>query len=174
MRMSFRFVTALLLCLLVPVLLQGPAWAQAPAPAPAPAPAQINRAMVPAAQGQQPVMQNVFFNVVWGSAFGATLGVAVAVIGSNNKSAPNAVRQSAFSGATAGGLIGLGLALYLVYQGITFDPAASTLSISANDPAAPPPVQLAQAGDAPFTLLTSPADPHKVTGFSARVINLKF
>ncbi|HKI97079.1 MAG TPA: hypothetical protein VKB51_01270 [bacterium] len=146
-----RYVAALLLCLMVPVLMQAPARAQ---------------------DVQKPVMQNVFFNVVWGSAFGATVGVAVSVLSSSDKSAPSDVRQGAFSGATAGGLIGLGLALYLVYQGITFDPATSTFTGVSGDPPTLPPV--AQLDTPPFMLITSPTNPHKITGFSARVIDLKF
>jgi hypothetical protein len=150
MRLLSRIPVALLLSLLLPLLWQGPAQAQ---------------------EVPKPVMQNVFVNVVWGSAFGATLGVAVAVIGSSNTSSPSDVRSNAFSGATAGGLIGLGLALYFVYQGITFDPATSTFT-GAGDPPALPPV--AQLETPPFTLLTSPSDPHRITGFAARVVNLKF
>lgn len=143
---------ALLLCALVPVLLARPALAQEVAP--------------------KPVMENVFFNVVWGSAFGAALGVAVSVIGSDDKSAPDEPRQAAFSGATAGGLIGLGVALYLVYQGITFEPATSTFT-GAGGPAMPPPTAHADPLP-PFTLVTSAEHPGRITGFSARVLNLKF
>lgn len=165
MRPPIRFATALLLALLLAGLTQAPAWAQVPA--------QIQTA----GSGQlpppgQPVMQNVFFNVVWGSALGATLGVASAVLASSNKAAPNDVRQGAFNGATAGGLIGLGLALYFVYNGITLDPAGAVIHFAQRDPPSGPAV--AQAELPPFSLVTAPGNPHRITGFSARVINLRF
>jgi hypothetical protein len=124
-----------------------------------------------AQEAGQPVMENVFFNVVWGSAFGATLGAAVAVIGSDDKSAPEDVRSAVFSGATAGGLIGLGVALYLVYQGITFDPNTSSFADAQGRPLPP-----AAFHDAlpPFTLVTAPEQPGRVTGFTARVFHMKF
>ncbi len=113
-------------------------------------------------------MQNVFFNVVWGSANGAMLGTAAAIIGSRNKENPSDLGSAAFTGATVGGLIGLGVGLWLVYGGITFNEAAT---ISANQPLSP--AQLA-AMTPPITLLTSPDKPGEITGFSARVLNLRF
>jgi peptidoglycan/LPS O-acetylase OafA/YrhL len=148
MKPLLKLGKALLVALLVLLLLAGPALAQ---------------------DAQKPVMQNVFFNVVWGSAFGATLGLAVSVLGSNDKSSPQNVRSSTFSGATAGGLIGLGLALYLVYGGITFDNSASTLG--ATDRPAPP---IARLEDPPFLLVSAPDNPLHITGFKARVLDLRF
>lgn len=123
-----------------------------------------------AQQAQKPVMENVFFNVVWGSAVGATLGVAVAVVGSADKSAPSGARSAAFQGATAGGLIGLGVALYLVYQGVTFDAASSTIFTSGQNDVPPP----ALIQEPPFRLITARGEPFRVTGFSARVLDLRF
>lgn len=150
MRPLARFATMLLLGCLLPVLGPGPARAQEP----------------PA-----PVMQNVFFNVVWGSALGATLGVASAVLSSEDKSSPTGVRSGAFSGATAGGIVGLGIGLYLVYQGVTFDPAASSFQGVGGPPPLPP---LALLRDPPFRLVTAPGNPLRITGFTARVIDLRF
>jgi hypothetical protein len=148
MNLLSKLAKAAVIGLLLPMLLQGPARAQ-----------------------EKPVMENVFYNVVWGSAFGATLGLAAAVVGSADKSKPENVRSSAFSGATAGGLVGLGLALYLVYSGITFDPASSTFTGADHAPALPP---LAQAGEPPLLLVTAPGEPFRVTGFKARVLDLRF
>lgn len=67
----------------------------------------------PALAQEKPVMENVFFNVVWGSAVGAVLGISTAIIGSDDHSAPSEARSSAFTGATVGGLAGLGIGLYL-------------------------------------------------------------
>jgi hypothetical protein len=121
--------------------------------------------------GGKPVMQNVFFNVIWGSAVGATLGVAAAVIASSNKSAPSDARNSTITGATTGGVLGLGVALFLVYQGITFDPGSSTFTGAGGPPPLPP---LAQLSTPPFMLITSRDDPRRITGFTARVLDLKF
>ncbi len=128
-----------------------------------------------AQRGQAPVMENVFFNVVWGSAFGAILGVAVAVIGAEDKSAPEDARNAAFSGATAGGLIGLGLGLWVVYQGTTFEGADQPLVH--NDPGPKIPRARAQAlamAEPPLVLLSSPERPHRITGFRATVFRMRF
>lgn len=125
-----------------------------------------------AQDGDKPVMENAFFNVVWGSVVGATVGLAVAVISSDDKSSPDNVRDATFTGATLGGLIGLGVGLFLVYQGITFDRAAS--NFSAIDPSPPDAAFAAAIVDPPFTLVSSRSDPLKITGFMARVLDLRF
>ncbi len=150
MRFLSPLAKALLLSLVLPLLCYGPAQAQEP---------------------PKPVMQNVFFNVIWGSAVGATLGVAAAVIASSNKSAPSDARNSTITGATTGGVLGLGVALFLVYQGITFDPGSSTFTGAGGPPPLPP---LAQLSTPPFMLITSRDDPRRITGFTARVLDLKF
>jgi len=123
----------------------------------------------------KPVMENVFFNVVWGSAFGATLGVAAAIIAAENKTQPADGRQSAFNGATLGGLIGLGMGLYLVYKGITFDERASGLNLVGQNESAPqPPPPVFLAGLPPFQLESESGQPWKINGFKARVLNMSF
>jgi hypothetical protein len=151
MKLLSRTLKALLLGIVLPLLMQAPAYAQ---------------------QQQKPVMENVFYNVVWGSVLGATIGLAGAIIASPDKSSPTNVRESVFTGATGGGLIGLGLALYLVYQGITFDPANSTFTGIGGEPQPLPPI--AKFEDPPFKLIVSSENPHRITGFSARVLDLKF
>ena len=150
MRFLPPLAKALLLSLVLPLLMYGPAQAQD----------------VP-----KPVMQNVFFNVIWGSAVGATLGVAAAVIAGSDKSAPSNVRDSTITGATAGGVVGLGVALFLVYQGITFDPGTSSFTGAGGPPPMP---TLAQLSTPPFMLITARDDPRRITGFTARVLDLKF
>jgi len=165
MRLLSRLAKALLPCLVLHFLLL--------------APAQAQRQLLPDTPGvprnrPKVVMENVFFNVVWGSALGATLGVATSILSSPDRSSPSNVRDGAFSGATAGGIIGLGLALYLVYQGITFDPALSSFStytgaVDHSRPGRAPP-----ALDPPFVLIVSAENPNRVTGFSARVFEMRF
>lgn len=124
---------------------------------------------------EKPVMENVFFNVVWGSAWGSTVGLAAAVIGSSDKSQPSNVRTSVFNGATVGGLIGLGAGLYLVFQGITFDPDSATLSQGMIGQATPTPSRWgAWAFSPPVVLFSEPGNPFHVTGWMARVVNLRF
>lgn len=159
--MPRRLYTALAVGGLVALLLAAPLRAQEEPPPPGTGPG-----------GRQPVMRNVFFNVVWGSAFGATLGASASVIGSDNPSRPPELRGATFNGATIGGLIGLGVGLYLVYTGITFDPAASIIAGNG----APRPGMTARAApeSPPFSLQVSREAAPRVTGFQARVLHLKF
>jgi len=143
----------------------------------------------PAQQGapgqprQKVVMESVFFNVVWGSAMGATLGIASAVLGSKDPSQPNQVRQNAFSGATAGGIIGVGLGLFFVYTGITFDNSASPLfpvtmrgesreMLAGHSESGSP--MLAMKDISPFSVETAPKGPFRITGFKARLFSMRF
>jgi hypothetical protein len=155
----------------------------------APAFAQ-DQAAAPA--GRQPVMQNVFYNVVWGSAFGALLGLASSIEASADKTQPLNSRGAAFEGATIGGLVGLGVGIWLVYAGISFDPNGSTI-LGANsmstEPVAYAPKDLTPSPGAspaivfgsivaiarpPFSLETAPGQPNKVTGFRAVVMDVRF
>ena len=157
-------------------ILAAPAFAQDQAPPPS----------------QTPVMQNVFFNVVWGSALGATLGLAAAAESSSNKTKPVNAQGSMFEGATIGGILGLGIGVWLVYAGITFDPAGSTIFSQDDrtaDPVAYAPKDLRPSpaeGQRPsfdsattpapltFSLETAPGQPGKITGFRAQVVGLRF
>jgi len=125
-----------------------------------------------AQQGPKPVMENVFYNVVWGSAAGAIAGASIAVIGSRDKTRPDRVRESAFEGATGGGLLGLGIGVYLVYAGITFDPAGATL-FSVREASAPATATLAERRPY-FELETASASSLQITGFKALLLDLKF
>ena len=63
-----------------------------------------------------PVMETVFLNTAWGSAWGFVLGTAYVYIS-------GAEARSGISGAmTIGGLMGYGLGLYLVINGFSFNP----------------------------------------------------
>lgn len=156
--MPRRLCTAVLLSGLAVLLLAAPLRAQEEPP--------------PGAGRQQPVMRNVFFNVVWGSAFGATLGASASVIGSDTPSRPPELRSATFNGATIGGLIGLGVGLYLVYTGITFDPAASL--VAGQGAAGPGVAGGTMPASPPFSLKVSQEAAPRVTGFQARVLHLRF
>ncbi len=89
---------------------------------------QTSAPLKPARLRSPPVMKNVFFNVAWGSATGALLGAAAVVVAADNPSSPENTRSEAVTGATYGGLVGLGVGLYLVFSGITFNLADATQS----------------------------------------------
>jgi hypothetical protein len=130
----------------------------------------------PALAQQKPVMENVFYNVVWGSATGALLGAAASVIGAKDKTNPTGVRTGVFQGATAGGLIGLGVGVWLVFAGINFEPQTSTITDGTQLPSLLEGRQLALTPlPTPLiTLETSPTHPSHITGFRALVVDLKF
>ena len=123
------------------------------------------------AQERKPVMENVFFNVIWGSALGGILGLASAIISADDKSAPDNARSAGFSGATVGGLIGLGVGLWVVYQGTTFE--GSSVNIADNGlPSLKFPHTIPV--EPPLVFLTSPKNPSKIIGFRATLFRLKF
>jgi hypothetical protein len=132
----------------------------------------------PALAQQKPVMENVFYNVVWGSATGAVLGAAASVIAAKDKTNPPGLRQGVFQGATAGGLIGLGVGVWLVFAGINFDTNGSTLTNADLPPLSPTEERaLALASPPPLPLIAlemSPTNPGHVTGFRAAVLDIKF
>lgn len=126
------------------------------------------------AQGDKPVMENVFFNVVWGSATGALLGAAAAVIGSEDKRRPNGLRRNMFEGATGGGIIGLSVGIWLIFSGITFDPDRSTIiDVGRNDTRGEGQGIFASAA-LPLQFQTTTRGPLRITGFKALVLNLRF
>lgn len=121
---------------------------------------------------EKPVMENVFFNVFWGSATGALLGVASASIAAKDKDKPDQLRESIVTGATFGGVVGLATGIWLLFNGITFDPDRSLFFRGA--------VPLAQADSGqptftpPIVFLTEGKNPNRITGFKALVFYLKF
>ncbi len=134
--------------------------------------------IVPVAWGQEelimgpkPVMENVFFNVVWGSVFGILLGAASSVIEAEKKTAPEEIRLRVYQGATWGGLIGLGLGIWLATTGITFDKNTSLLFTEAT-PLSKKPTFAARP--LPFYLETSTQGGFRISGFKATVFHMKF
>ena len=63
-----------------------------------------------------PVMKSIFWNTVFGSAWGALMGTVVSF-----SSPKTPFRTSLIAGTTFGGIIGYGFGVYLVIRGITFD-----------------------------------------------------
>ena len=121
--------------------------------------------------GPQPVMENVFFNVVWGSVMGGLLATSVAIIGSEVKSSPDDVSDKVFEGLTWGGVLGLGLGIWLVTTGISFHPEQS-LFFGEN---APPQAPLFAAPRLPpIVFETRREGSFRISGFRATVLNLKF
>ncbi len=69
------------------------------------------------AVGQKPVMYSIFWNTLWGSAWGASMGMSYHLISGI------AFRESIITGTTIGGMLGYGLGIYLVINGLSFDKA---------------------------------------------------
>ena len=65
---------------------------------------------------QEPVMKSVFWNTVWGSTWGAVMGVSYHFF---SDKAP--FRESVVTSTTLGWVLGYGLGLYLVLNGLSFD-----------------------------------------------------
>lgn len=121
---------------------------------------------------EKPVMENVFFNVVWGSIFGTVLALSVAVIEADRPTAPEDSGTTAFEGATTGGIIGLAAGLFLVATGASYDPA-QTLLFTRNEPD-PFSNSVAFQPTMPFSFETSQTQAFRITGFRATVLELKF
>ncbi|MDH5752788.1 MAG: hypothetical protein OEZ59_10285 [Deltaproteobacteria bacterium] len=138
------------------------------------------------AQGaENPVMKNVFYNTLWGSGWGALMGLSMVVIEAEDKSQPGNISEPMFQGVTIGGVLGFGVGLFLVLQGISFDQSAAPLSkfITHNDtlngtyPGQPPgtrPTAYTAAASSPFEFITDPQKPYRITGMLARVAHFRF
>lgn len=133
--------------------------------------AAFGQAGGPAALGPKPIMENVFFNVVWGSAFGVLMGAAVSVVEAEKKTSPPDMRSRAYYGATWGGIIGLGVGVWLATSGITYDP--DTAIFFARNGGQDGRVAWA-VEPPPFILETSKDGSNRITGFRATVLRLKF
>lgn len=132
------------------------------------APARHGSAQEAAPIGKPPVMQSVFFNVVWGAGTGALLGAASASLQAGSATKPDNLREEMITGATLGSMIGAGVGIWLIFNGITFDPDRSlifgtTLAGNPYRPATPPLV---------FT--SAPGKPFSITGVKALVLDLSF
>jgi len=64
---------------------------------------------------KKPVMYSVFWNTLWGSAWGATMGFSYHLVSGIK------LRESLITSTTIGGILGYGLGIYLVINGLSFD-----------------------------------------------------
>ncbi len=82
---------------------------------------------------QQPPMENVFFNVLWGSVTGGLLSMGWATLDDktpdSERFGPSHLSTQFLYGATLGGLLGLATGVYLSIKGITFDESRSRISL---------------------------------------------
>jgi len=122
-----------------------------------------------AVPGNRPVMENVFFNVVWGAGVGALLGAASASLSSGSSAIPPSMRDNVVTGATMGSVVGLGVGVWLLFNGVTFDSNRSLLFGSAAVDANGIPTYTP-----PLVLDTKPGEPFRITGFKALVFNKHF
>lgn len=127
-----------------------------------PAYAQENNEIFPEAQMTKPQvpMENVFFNVLWGSLTGGMLMMGWAMLddakpSSERYTLSNASKQF-LSGATYGGLLGLAAGIYISFKGVTFD--ESRLKIAFLKPPIPLPDTHSQEGSSPIHLGSSNLD----------------
>lgn len=118
---------------------------------------------------EKPVMQNTFFNVIWGSAAGALLGASSAALGPGTDVSPAVLRESVITGATAGGVLGLGIGIWLTFNGITFDPDRSLIFGSLG-----PGPTASQGLLPPLVIETEPGKPFHITGAKALILDLRF
>ena len=124
---------------------------------------------------EKPVMQNTFFNVIWGSVVGAMLGASSAGVSQGTKANSTLLRESVVTGATAGGIIGLGVGIWLTFSGITFDADRSLLfqpisSTGSGDSGG----MLAQRYTPPIEIETAPGEPFRIIGARALILDLRF
>ena len=117
------------------------------------------------------VMENVFFNVVWGSVLGGLLVTGIAIIGAEVKSSPDDVSDKVFEGLTIGGVLGLGVGIWLVTTGISFHPKQSLFFAESGPPQVP---LFAAPKLPPIVFEVSREGPFRISGFRATVLDLKF
>jgi hypothetical protein len=77
-------------------------------------------------------MQNVFFNVLWGSLAGGMLMMGWATlddtIPTDERYTVSNMSSQFLTGATYGGLLGLAAGIYISFQGITFDESRTKIA----------------------------------------------
>ncbi len=76
---------------------------------------QAQEAATTGSQPSTPVMRSVFWNTVWGSGWGAVMGISYHLFSGIK------FRETVITGTTIGGALGYGLGIYLVLNGFSFD-----------------------------------------------------
>ncbi len=86
----------------------------------------------------QPPMKNIFMNVLWGSISGGAVMMSWAILddelGESERYKLSHLQTQFIVGATYGGLIGLGIGVFLSMKGMTFDEERTRIAFM------PPPV----------------------------------
>jgi hypothetical protein len=96
--------------------------------------AQAEESAVPeiAVQKPQPPMENVFFNVLWGSLTGGMLMMGWSTLDDSKpedeRFGTSNLSMQFLAGATSGGLLGLIAGVYISMKGITFDESRSKIA----------------------------------------------
>lgn len=84
-------------------------------------------------QQPQPPMQNVFYNVLWGSATGGMIMMGWSFLDDSNTEEERYSVSSAqiqfLTGATYGGILGLIVGLYLSFTGVKFDESQTKIAV---------------------------------------------
>jgi hypothetical protein len=119
--------------------------------------------------GKPPVMQNVFFNVVWGAGTGALIGASSAALASGRTLQPKNLRENVVTGATLGSVAGLGVGVWLLFNGVSFDSSRSLLFGTGMADANGVPTFTP-----PLVLESKPGEPFRITGFKALVFHKEF
>jgi hypothetical protein len=119
---------------------------------------------------KRPVMEHVFFNVVWGASVGALIGASSASLAAGQEARPKDLRENTITGATIGSLLGATVGVWLIFNGVTFDPDRSLLfgglgPVAQNSYRPPTP---------PLVLESAPGHPFRITGFKALLLDLSF
>lgn len=115
---------------------------------------------------QQPVMYSVFWNTLWGSAWGGVMGTSYHLVSGIN------LRESVVTSITIGGLMGYGLGIFLVLNGLSFDPLF-LLDLPAPQ-FGPQPQQAPLAWSPEKTSPTASLGNSDPSAWEATVINIRF
>lgn len=115
--------------------------------------------------GPRPPMQNIFYNVLWGSVAGGMGIMSISILDDSKTTAErysfSSLSTQFITGATYGGIVGLVTGVYLSMSGIQFDSARTR--IAAFEPYRPLQVETEQG-----IIASTPYDPTRVglIGFS--------
>lgn len=93
---------------------------------------EVPQEVIKMASGPQPQMQNVFYNVLWGSVAGGMVAVGWAVLDDGKEKDEryglSNLTRNFIMGATYGGIVGLFSGVYFSINGIEFDESRSRIA----------------------------------------------